>query len=124
MNIDLTGWTHVHTWHESHGKSVAQFYQRTPNARMYTRTVETLVITSHRNGSPDHVAVEHDRDYLMARDIQENPTRYVANGAHHTEPCCTAGYDDWHDLETGDLWRIMSVAGHGKWAFKLPEENT
>lgn len=117
MNIDLTGWTHVHTWHESHGDHTQATYQKEP-VGPWSRRVECLVVSTYRDGRASGVHTESDHDYLMARDIRANPARYAAL-AHHTEPCCTAGYDDFRDAVTDDVWRIFGAAGHGEWAFKV-----
>ena len=116
--ITLTGWTHVQTWRESHGNGTQETYQREPDPAAWKRRVECVVFSFSREGACDHVRTESDRDYLLARDIRANPDRYV-KGRHRTEPCCTAGSDDFEEPATGKRWRIFGAAGHGEWAFEI-----
>lgn len=123
MQIDLTGWTHVQTWHESHGVYTEHTYQKEQTDKWLLRRAECLVISTYRDGRPSSVRTESQNDYLMARDIRANPTRYAKTGARSIEPCCTAGSDDFVDTETDQRWRIFGAAGHGEWAFKLADED-
>lgn len=123
ISIDLTGWTHVHTWHESHGDQSDAIYQRDQVGSWGKRRVELLCVTTYRDGRPTGIRTDHDHDYLMARDIRANPLRYVKAGERSISPCCTAGSDDFEDAETGQRWRIFGAAGHGEWAFELADED-
>lgn len=125
MQIDLKGWTHVHTWHESHGNHSDAIYQREQDtSRSWDRRIELVCITTyHKADRPTGIRTDHDHDYLMARDIRANPTRYARDGARSIEPCCTAGSDDFIDTETDQRWRIFGAAGHGEWAFKLGDKD-
>lgn len=124
LTLTLTDWTHVHTWHESHGDHRTDFYQKAPKLNEWSpRRVEVLAVSTYYDGRPSHVRIETDRDYLMARDIRANPSRYPRAGERHVSPCCTAGHDDFEDADTGQRWRVYGVAGHGEWAFKLDDED-
>lgn len=120
--INLSGWTHVHTWYESHGVCQTDFYQKEqPEGWRFERQKPQVltVTTYYRNGQHTDVGIETGRDYLKAREIKANPDRFVLNGNQHTDPCCTAGYDDYRDTQTDEIWRVAGVAGHGKWAFEV-----
>ncbi len=124
MQIDLNGWTHVQTWRESHGMMTQTTYQREPQVNVWqTRQVECLVVTEWRDGRPSNVRIETKHDYLMARDIRANPTRFIPAAERGVEPCCTAGWEDFYDTQTEDMWRVYGAAGHGEWAFKIKSED-
>src|SRR4051812_9403880 len=110
MQIDLTGWTHVQTWHENHGAYTEHTYQKEQTNTWMLRRVECLVVSTYRDGRPTAVRTESQNDYLMARDIRANPTRYTKDGARSITPCCTAGHDDFIDTETDQRWRIFGAA--------------
>lgn len=132
--ITLTGWTHVHTWHESHGNYSDHIYQR-DIIRPYAwspRRVELLHVTVYHDsmyGSADRptgfrVETQHAHDYLLARDIRANAEgRYKVLPPRHISPCCTAGAEDFRDVETDDFYRVFGAAGHGEWAFRIEEED-
>lgn len=119
--IDLKGWTHVHTWRESHGNGTQETYQREP-VGSWARRVECVVFSFDRNGVCNHIRTERDRDYLMARDIRANPGRFTPI-RRHVEPCYTAGSEDFLDATTDTRWRVFGAAGHGEWAFQLGDDD-
>lgn len=118
--ITLAGWTHVHTWHESHGSHIEETYQCAGSGRW--RPPECLVVSIYRDGRPSRVRTESGNDYLMARTIRANDAaRFTQDGARVISPCFTSGHVDWTDTLTGERWRVISVAGHGAWAVRLGE---
>jgi hypothetical protein len=125
--IELPGWSHVHTYRESHGDHVTEIYQRDPDPKAWSRRVETLAVSAYRDGRPSSVRCDVGpgaNDYLLAREIRANAEgRYTPTGARHTEPCCTAGHETFEDAETGAQFRVVGVAGHGEWAFRLTLED-
>lgn len=120
QTISLEGWTHVHTWHESHGALVQDTYQKEQNP-LWPRRVECLVVSAYRDGRASGVRLESQHDYLLARTIRADEERYVVNGDRNISACCTSGYDDFRDVQTGNVYRVASVAGHGEWAFMVEE---
>lgn len=121
LTISLEGWTHVHTFREGYGEYVCEFYQQEQPAvaAWRTRYVNVLCVYTYRDGRPSSVRMETRNDYLLARVIKASPERYVQGGERSVSPCCTAGHDDYTDLTTDDVYRVVSVAGHGEWAFKV-----
>lgn len=130
--LTLIGWTHVHTWRESHGNYSDHIYQKDPGSSPWSRRVELLHVTVYHDsayGGADRttgVRVEtgpFTHDYLLARDIRANPTRYEPVGERSISPCYTAGHENFHDRETGRTYRIFGAAGHGEWAFEIQDED-
>jgi hypothetical protein len=122
MNIDLTGWTRVQTWRESHGEHVEVTYQK-EHTGMWTRRVECLVISTYRDGRTSGVRTESAHDYLLARDIRADSTRYQPLDNREVAPCCTAGHEEFRDMESDRLYRVFGAAGHGEWAFEIKPED-
>ena len=120
--MTLTGWTHVHTWMEPHGNGRDDVYQSA--ARRWDGRVDLLTISTRR-GHSEQVRVEiSSHDHQLAREIMQDDTgRYAKDGARYTSPCCTAGHDDWTDTATGAVYRIVSVAGHGSYAYKMDDQD-
>jgi hypothetical protein len=126
--IELKGWTHVHTWHESHGECFDDIYQRDIKPDdWWGRRVELLHVSTYRDGRPTGMRVESDKhahDYLLAREIRANVEgRYRAMGERHIAPCCTAGSEEFTDTATGNVFRIFGAAGHGEWAFDVTDDD-
>lgn len=122
--LNLTGWTRVHTWHESHGEYSTDIYQRAQqHPAAWRGRVELLEVSTYRDGRPTSVRTADDKDYLLARAIRANPGRYQPLGARSISACCTAGTDDFHDVEADRLYRIFGAAGHGEWAFEIQPED-
>ena len=126
--ITLTGWTHVHTYHESHGNHVTEIYQRDIDPRTpWFRRVELLNITTYRDGSAMGIRTEsgdHTHDYLLAREIRANVDgRYVVDAGRGVTACATAGWDNFRDTQSDTRYRIFGAAGHGEWAFKLGDDD-
>lgn len=118
LTINLTGWTKVHTWREGHGNGHDDIYQC--NTRRFGGPVMLLTVCT-RHGQPTSIRTDcSTHDYLMAKAIRTNLNgRYVQAGDRTIEACCTAGYEDWSDTQTDDVWRLVSVAGHGEYAYGL-----
>lgn len=131
VNLNLIGWVHVHTWHESHDNYDDHIYQKEPDAaRTWERQVELLHVIVYRDsayGSAERATgVRHEsgkfaHDYLLAREIRGTPELYERFQDSQVSPCYTAGADDFVHKESGRLYRITSVAGHGEWAFEIQE---
>lgn len=121
MQIDLTGWTKVQTWRESHGEHVQVTYQK-EHVGVWSRRVECLVVSTYRDGRPSGVRTENYRDYLLARDIRADATRYQPLAKREVSPCCTSWYEDFRDLESDRLYRVAGAVGHGEWAFEINPE--
>lgn len=120
--IQLTGWTKVHTWNESHGNGHDDIYQRdmSMGGEPWSAGKVTLLTVCTRRGQSTSIRTEtSSHDYLMANAIRANPTRYAPVGDRAVSPCCTAGHDDFSDAVTGDTYRVVSVAGHGEYAFMI-----
>ena len=118
ITIELTGWKRVHTWQEPHGNGHDAVYQReTPR---YDGKVQLLTV-SKRNQGATGVRIElSSHDYLLAEIIRANVGgRYALTGECSISPCCTSGHNDWCDTITDDVYRVVSVAGHGSYAFPL-----
>lgn len=121
QTITLLGWVHVHRWNESHGNGHDDIYQG--EGRGLNDKVKLLTVCTRRNQSTSIRTELSSHDYLMARTIRSNPDRYAPVGDRVISQCCTAGHDDFHDIQSGDIYRVVSVAGHGEYAFTLPELN-
>jgi hypothetical protein len=120
-SIDLPGWTLVQTWYEGHGERVEYTYQvRRPWG--FRHVLETLVVSVYRDGRPPSFDVpSRANDYLKARDIKADPERFTPIGRASTSPCATEGGQTYADNQTGTLWRLVGVAGHGEWAYQIED---
>ena len=116
--IELTGWTKVHTWHEPHGNGHDDIYQR-DSMGLGGKVVLLTVCT--RRDQPTSVRTEVSlHDYLLAAAIRENAEgRYAPHSERVIAACCAPGYDDWRDTVFDDVYRLVSVAGHGEYAIIL-----
>ena len=116
--ITLEGWTHVHRWNESHGNGHDDIYQG--EGRGLNDKVKLLTVCTRR-GQATSIRTELSlHDYLLAAAIRENAAdRYAPHSERVIAACCTAGYDDWRDTQTDDVYRLVSVAGHGEYAVVL-----
>lgn len=124
LTVSLAGWVHVHTWHESHGSHTETTYQLDDRAWTWSRRKpQLLIVATYRDGRPSHVRMEHDHDYLLARAILANVDgAYTLRGERYVSPCYTAGHDDYDHAPTGRVFRVVSAAGHGDWAFDATDE--
>ncbi len=114
--IELTGWTKVHTWREPHGNGHDDIYQCGAAGR--GGNVKLLTVCTRRGQSTSIRTELSTHDYLLAAAIRANAAeRYVQKGERAISACCTSGYDDWRDTQTDDVYRLVSVAGHGEYAF-------
>lgn len=127
--LELKGWTHVHTWQENHGECEHLIYQKnldpTPWGGVWTdRRVELLTVIKYRDPMKvDGILFRNDplaNDYLLARSLRNNPET-ISVRSEIVSRCCTSGY---LDVKFGEhLFRIMSAAGHGEWAFEIDPED-
>jgi hypothetical protein len=127
QTIELKGWTHVHTWHESHGEYEARIYQKDIPDDSWSRNPQVLEVFVYRDPREQTSLVLHAgisaNDYLLAKKIRLNKDwRYVEEGVRYISPCYTAGSDVFHDTKTDRRYRIVSVAGHGEWASEIEEK--
>lgn len=123
--ITLLGWVLVHTYYETHGSFVSNTYQRMTTELGSWRKVSLLTITRHRDGSPDTIREEHGpaaHDYLLAKQLQNGDYGLCrADGDRQVSPCYTSGAQNVV-IPGGRRFRILSVAGHGEWAWEKTED--
>jgi hypothetical protein len=116
--IELTGWKRVHTWQEPHGNGHDDVYQR--ETYNYDGKVELLTVSKRNQGATDVWVETSNHDYLLAETIRANVDgRYELTGERSISPCCTSGHNDWRDTIMGDVYRVVSIAGHGSYASLL-----
>ena len=113
--IELTGWKRVHTWQEPHGNGHNDIYQK--ETSRYDGKVQLLNVSKRLEGATGVWIETSNHDYLLAETIRANVDgRYELTGERIISPCYTAGYDNWRDTITDDVYCVTSVAGHGSYA--------
>jgi hypothetical protein len=113
--FEKMGYTVVHTWYESHGDGGLVVMQR-PGCC----APDVMVLAYDRRNEVARIFPEdRGRDYLLAKEILEDPDsgwEPVSRGK--VSPCCTAEFRDYH-YGNFKYVRIVQVAGHGAYAVKI-----
>lgn len=94
-------------------------YQKDNNNRYVYRRAEVLEYTVYRDGRAPSFNTRNDRDYLLAREI-ENNKKYTLK-SDEISSCYTSSTKVYENTETGEIFNLISVAGHGHWAYKVRE---
>ncbi len=115
--IELTGWTLVHCWNEPHGNGHDDVYQG--EGRGLNDKVKLMTVCTRRGQATSIRTELSSHDYLLAKAIRSDLARYAPLAERTISPCCTSGYDDFEDMRTGNHLRVVSVAGHGEYAFPV-----
>lgn len=121
----LSGFSLVNRWHDSHGNGGALTFQKEIGHSL-------TVVSYDRDGMVKTLRNETSKgkDYLLAREIlceMENPKCGV-EGPEYEEitsegaSCLTMNARVFEHF-MGERFKIVSVAGHGTWAFPMGEND-
>jgi hypothetical protein len=124
IELELQGWTLVHTYRESHGSFVDFIYQMVePRSEVcgWRKPTCLSVTTWLKESRPNSVNLEHDKDYLLAQEIVKGPDKFVKVNGEQVSPCYTQGSQIYQDTTTEHYYLVTSVAGHGSWAWPMTE---
>ena len=110
------GYREVHTYRESHGEYYSVYFQRYSNPVMRTN-IDTLELRVQRDGSWDFGPASWSENWLGAKLLREkmekDPGNYI-KFRDYTSSCSTAGWEVWGEIDSGQLFQLSMVVGHGE----------